>query len=441
MGQKAGYARSQFTASKIGDRDGVTIRLDARLKITALGKQQDARIVEERAYFRTGEFHMARNRFLTDDSDVEIKAVMEDGKLLVTSHTGPLATTKELPPLKEHLRDALATERLAQPDAKIGDQVTMRQFEPMMLKEMEAVCTLKERKEILFNAVRTPVSVIAVQVADLGVASEVVVNADGIAIEMQMGGAFTLRLESEQQAKDVKAAADVVRLGCIRLDPAPKDVPRLRRLRLRIEGIQDGTELITDARQQWTRQPDGSHLLVSHVPEFDATKAAKLPVDATPFEAELKPTVFVQSDDPRIRKLSAEIVGGERDSYQAAQKLVRWVYQNLKKVGTAALSNAVETLESKQGDCTEHTVLFVALARAAGIPAREVSGVTAIDGGEGLYFHAWPEVWVGQWVTVDPTLNEPIADATHIKFAQGTLEQQFRIVGFLGRLKAKMLDP
>jgi hypothetical protein len=441
MGQKAGYARSQFTAAKIGERDGVTVRLDARLKITALGKQQDARIVEERAYFRTGEIHMARNRFLTDDSDVEIKAVMEGGKLVVTSRTGDLTTTKEFPALKEHLLDALATERLAQPDAKIGDQVTMRQFEPMLLKEMEAVCTLKERKDIVFNGIRTPVAVIEVRMADVGIASEVFINADGVALEMQMGGAFTLRLESEQQAKDVKASADVVRLGCIRLDPAPKDVPRLRRLRLRIEGVQDGTELINDERQQWTRQPDGSHILTTQVPDFDATKAAKLPVDAKQFEAELKPSVFVQCDDPRIQKLAAEIVGGERDAYQAAQKIARWVYQNLRKVGTAALSNAIETLQTRQGDCTEHTVLFVAMARAAGIPAREVSGVTAIDRGEGLYFHAWAEVWVGQWVAVDPTLDEAIADATHIKFAQGTLEQQFRIVSFLGRLKAKMLAP
>jgi len=84
-------------------------------------------------------------------------------------------------------------------------------------------------------------------------------------------------------------------------------------------------------------------------------------------------------------------------------------------------------------------VLFVALARAEGIPARMTSGVTAIEGGEGLYFHAWPEVWVGQWVAMDPTLGQDVADATHIKFTQGAMEKQFAIVSFIGRLKAAVV--
>ena len=164
-------------------------------------------------------------------------------------------------------------------------------------------------------------------------------------------------------------------------------------------------------------------------------------MDRAKFAEELAPTIFVQSDDARVKALAARIVGGERDSHQAALKINRWLYKNIRKVGTAALSNAVETLESREGDCTEHTVLFVALARAAGIPAREVAGVTAIERGEGLYYHAWPEVWVGQWVAMDPTLGQDVADATHIKFAEGGADQLFRIIALFGRIQAKILGP
>jgi transglutaminase-like putative cysteine protease len=69
-----------------------------------------------------------------------------------------------------------------------------------------------------------------------------------------------------------------------------------------------------------------------------------------------------------------------------------------------------------------------------------VAGVTAIERGEGLYYHAWPEVWVGEWIAMEPTLNEELADATHIKFAQGGAEQAYRIMAIFGRLKAKPLD-
>jgi len=216
---------------------------------------------------------------------------------------------------------------------------------------------------------------------------------------------FTLRLEPEKVAKDVQYSSDLIRMGCVPLKPHPKQVARLRRLRFQLSGIDDPKLLLDDGRQTWTKQADGSQVVAIKVPAFDAKTAAALPVDREKFAEDLAPTIFAQSDDERVRKLAAEIVGDERDSYQAAQKINRWVYQSIRKVGTAALSNAVETLESRQGDCTEHTVLFVALCRAAGIPAREVAGVTAIEGGEGLYYHAWPEVWVGRWLAVDPTLS------------------------------------
>ncbi len=45
-----------------------------------------------------------------------------------------------------------------------------------------------------------------------------------------------------------------------------------------------------------------------------------------------------------------------------------------------SIPNALEVLESKKGDCNEHTVLFNALARAAGIPAKTAVGVVYLRG-------------------------------------------------------------
>lgn len=438
-GEKTGYALTEVVETKAGEEPAVQFRMRARIKITALGQKQDLRVDESRVFLRTGPLHSVSSRFWTQASDVEATAVVQGAKLLLTTRMGALRKQKELPATKESLADALAADRLTEPDAKIGDTITIRQFEPTLQKEIEAVLTLKQRKRITFNGVPTAVSVIEAKLAGLGVSTDTFVDEKGTVLEMTVEGMFNLRLEPEKQAKDIRYSSDLIRMGCVRLDPAPKRVAQIRRLRLQITGITDRKLLVDDGRQKWTAQADGSHVVDSRAPAFDGTKAATLPVDAKKFAQELAATTFVQSDDARVQKLAATIVGNERNSYAAARKIGRWVYRNLKKVGTAALSNAVETLASKSGDCTEHTVLFVALARAAGIPAREVAGVTAIERGEGLYYHAWPEVWVGEWVAMDPTLGQDMADATHIKFAVGGAEQLFRITALFGRIEARIV--
>jgi hypothetical protein len=439
QGQKSGYALMETREADADGKRAIEFKLRARVKITTLGQKQDLRIDESRVFLRAGPLHRITTRFWTEASDVEVAAVVRGDKLLLTSTVGALTNRKELPAPTESLRDAIAADRLARPDAKIGDRVTIRQFEPTMQKEFDGVLTLRERKEITFNGVPTRVGVIEMALPAMGLRSTLFVDERGTALELTLAQMFTLRLEPEKQAKDIRYSSDLIRMGCVRLDPHPKNVPSIQAIRFHFTGIDDPKLLIDDARQKWTKHADGGHVVASKLPAFEPKQAATLPVDAAKFADALAPGLFVQSDDERVVTLAKEIVGDERNAFQAARKINRWLYEHIRKVGTAALSNAVETLESRQGDCTEHTVLFVALARAAGIPAREVAGVTAIEGGEGLYYHAWPEVWVGRWLAMDPTLGEDVADATHIKFAEGGADQLFRIVALFGRIQAKVL--
>ena len=41
----------------------------------------------------------------------------------------------------------------------------------------------------------------------------------------------------------------------------------------------------------------------------------------------------------------------------------------------ARLSNSLDVLETLEGDCTEHSMLFIGLARALGLPAKEIAGL------------------------------------------------------------------
>ena len=122
-----------------------------------------------------------------------------------------------------------------------------------------------------------------------------------------------------------------------------------------------------------------------------------------------------------------------------ATKLEKWVYKTLRKTYDANADDALTVLANKAGDCTEHTLLFTTLARAAGIPA-QVGGVVYVGGDKPSFgWHAWSEIHDGkQWVTVDPTFNQVHIDPTHIKFSEGAEDQTYLNVA--GKLKVKVLE-
>ena len=151
--------------------------------------------------------------------------------------------------------------------------------------------------------------------------------------------------------------------------------------------------------------------------------------------AALQPEALIQSDDPRIIAQARAIVGSERRAGRVAELLTRWVFVTLEKKITPGVPSAAEVLQTKSGDCNEHTVLYVALARALGLPARTAAGVVYVPRLGHFYYHAWPEVWLGTWVAMDPTFGEVPADAAHLRFTIGGLARQVELARLIGRLQ------
>jgi hypothetical protein len=164
----------------------------------------------------------------------------------------------------------------------------------------------------------------------------------------------------------------------------------------------------------------------------------RLPYDDGGEAAEaLQATPLIQSTDPRIVAAARKAVGDTADPVVAARRLTDWVYHRLRKRITLSVPNATQVLEGGEGDCNEHTVLYVALARAVGLPARTAVGLVYIRGR--FYYHAWPEVWLGRWVAVDPTLGQFPADASHLRFVIGGLARQVALIRLIGRLRLEVL--
>jgi hypothetical protein len=150
---------------------------------------------------------------------------------------------------------------------------------------------------------------------------------------------------------------------------------------------------------------------------------------------------FVQTEHEKIKEIAASIVQDEPDVWKRALKVHEWVYKNIVKKSTFSIPSALEVLETREGDCNEHTVLYTALARAANIPTRIAIGIVWSDTLNGFYYHAWPEVHInGKWIYMDPTLGQVVADATHFKLLNGNIEAWPRLIPYIGQIKIDVME-
>jgi transglutaminase-like putative cysteine protease len=89
---------------------------------------------------------------------------------------------------------------------------------------------------------------------------------------------------------------------------------------------------------------------------------------------------------------------------------------------TNVYSSVDEVLELKAGVCQDFAHLFIAVARAMGVPARYVSGYIHAKRGAGVATasHAWAEAWVPDrgWVGYDATHPVRTSDH-HVRLAVG----------------------
>jgi transglutaminase-like putative cysteine protease len=178
--------------------------------------------------------------------------------------------------------------------------------------------------------------------------------------------------------------------------------------------------------------------LVTAAHQLPARTDSRLPASRDEWGDVLEATPLIQAEDPQIQRTAEEILGDETEPSRAAERLNRWVYENLDKQITLSVPSARQVLDARRGDCNEHTVLYVALARAAGLPARTAAGLVYVR--DRFYYHAWPEVWLGGWVPVDPTLNQFPADASHLRFVIGGLARQVELVRLVGLLQLDVLS-
>ena len=303
----------------------------------------------------------------------------------------------------------LALERWVADGPGLGEVIQLARLDTSTLTVVPGEASVVGLTHTVIDAVSTTVYSLASFEPD-GVGTITRYDGEGRILAVE-GGEVDLRLEDEASATALGAPRDLFLDALITPSGlALVDVDTLTRVRL---GIPDSAAaLIPEGSGQRVLAADGGYQLelvrgglVREASE-DEQAAALLSDASHPL------------GEPRVGRLLGQAVPPRTNPRDTARLLVEFVRDYLEDDRSAEPLDLAELIDRRRGDCTEHTALFVTLARAAGIPAREVGGLLWVRELGAFGGHAWAEVALGgRWVPVDPTWGEFPAGPTHIRLA------------------------
>ena len=431
QGEKIG-----FTSQRIEpNQNGYQLRDESLLRLNLLGTTQRASTrlamaVDKEWVLRDFEFELLSNgvRFQSRGKVIPGQLQLE---IESAGHTSKQSIALKQPPyLAAALKPLVASQQL-----EPGKEHFFTIFDPATLADQITSVVIEAREHILVGDQKVPAIRLRQRFKGISVVSWI--DGNGRTLKEESPGGFALRQEAPPQAKsfaDSRAVPlDLIARASIAVgDPILQPQSRSN-LRLRLRGLN-----VVDFALNGDRQKFSEDVLRIEREQVNQSDTYKIPLKDRRFNSFLQPTAFLQSDHPSIRNHAVQILGAETDAHRAVLRLKNWVYNEIKKQPTISIPNALQVLQTKTGDCNEHTVLFNALARAAGIPARTVVGMVYLRGA--FYYHAWSEVWLGKWISLDSVLNQFPADVTHVKFIEGEIDRQLDMLQLIGTLRIEVLE-
>jgi hypothetical protein len=232
------------------------------------------------------------------------------------------------------------------------------------------------------------------------------------------GTSITMRITDRETALRPHPPYSLLRNAMMRSPFRMSDLAVRGHIRYRF-AFKDGIEfaLPQTGEQRVTAQPGGA------VIDICPTCGPGLATDAASLADARRPTLWMQSDDPRLLAIAAPVAAmPTTDTYKMALLLER-ARPYLFDIDFAGHFSALETLNRRSGDCTEAAVLLAALGRAAGIPTRVASGIVysrqRYHGVSNVFMpHSWVLAYVdGRWKSFDLALDT--FDSSHIALSVG----------------------
>ncbi|HEX7319467.1 MAG TPA: transglutaminase-like domain-containing protein [bacterium] len=432
-GERIGYTFTKLT------RTGQGLTVESRSQMTIF-MMQETRSLATTFFAHTNPDYTLKDFSLeinTAGHPTKIEGSIENTSLKLTSYSQGVPQTKtfqlkEKPFFPDAIEELIKTRGL-----KPGDEISLPYFDPTTQSQSPAQITIFEPEDVLVNGVAHRGT--KVQIRFMGIITFMWLDKDFKLIKEYSPalGLEMIPLSKDAALAEIKPdqAFDLLSFFAVKVSNPIPERKDLSYMKLELKNIEIGElQLADDYQILVSKKP-----LVIELSRPDIIKvpALQIPInDQTEF---LKSSVYIQSDNRDIINAAHSIIGNEKDAAKAAEKLVHGVFKMLAKNPTPSLPSALDVLKTKEGDCNEHAILFTALARAVGIPAKIYVGLVNIYG-DSYWYHAWCAVWLGSWVAVDPTFDQFPADVYHLKLMEGEIAEQAKVLTVVGKLGIDILE-
>lgn len=432
--ERVGFLNMRAAPKQKDDIRGTNLHILAKLNLPLFGRTADLTIQGDA--FRenvsgNAEFDATMR---SGDQAFRAEGTLKDGELDARVHVADTVTPFKYNVGKQLLLSG-GTSGFDLPPLHPGEEIYMDAFNPvtMKLEKARIACTGQETLTITGEPVIT--NVLETELGAIKTKAWVDENQEVVKVNTPFG--FTMQKIDPKEAYAPAAPAeqaDFVKNLAVHVEGTLPE-RGVKHLKIRISGIAPEAMPPADALQSRDGDGDVYDIRMANAPTAEGTTLTDDERNAM-----LASDPMVNAAHPDIQKMAKEIVSESTAPWERAQKIYAWVYKNIEKMSMLSVPAALEVLRTKQGDCNEHTVLFTALARAADVPARMAIGLVYSEDLGGFGYHAWPEVYAGQWLPMDPTLGQEIADATHIKLLNGGIGEWSRLIAYIGQAKIEVLS-
>jgi len=428
--EKKGWARLGIELGGEGEDSVYVSRSDVEATLTGFGTLE-FRFETVDTFRGSPPFELLRSREYRRDGSVERRATMErreDGTYVAEVVEGEETRTERFPALDYTLADRLCHVHWAMARPKEGDEIRVSEFDLTELRPDVYTYRVQKEHRLPARGVEITVYEMTMRSDRKGPLGTLWIDTEGRMIRGPLAREVAeMRVEPERQAKEPRFASDLFGFGRVPVNLPIGDPRSVTRLVLALYG-RGADRFQPGPRQQTTRYGDADRVVILG----KDVEGADLATEEE--QAAARPQAPV---DPALVELARQATEGTETPEEAARALLRFTASYLEDVHLARPYPVEDLLVEKVGDARDHARLFLALARAHGIPAREVYGLVYL-GDEALAFggHAWAEVVLdGRWVPVDPTWVQMPVDATHVALARDG--DWVGMLAALGRLGAE----
>ena len=429
MNTKIGY---QHTSSEDVEYQGEAVRrtkTDTIMNFKAFGS--DLTVKTTRVTY-TGSDLMPRY-FLSTSNESGLKQVegrVIDGVTYIKTTLNGETVDTEIPIPPDAISERKGVDLfLAKEGLKVGDKQTFYQFSFDFLKSMKTELHLLGKETLTYQSEEKQVYILNTTVDIMGgMVMKQWLDSNGVTyrIEVPLMGLSLISTKTDRETAlgGIKEVDVILQTRILPLGKRPKLNAEHLVAEVKLTRGSIAETIMSNSRQELVISTLHAGRLSIQVPPVAAEACPNLPIQNAESEF-LAASTYIQANHPDIRAKATQVLDGETNSWRAAEKLCRWIDKAIADKTTVGYDSSLTTLESLSGNCKGHTILFIALARSVGIPSRICSGVVFVQ--DAFYYHFWPEVYVGRWVQMDPTLGQIIADANHIQLDGSVLESNTMI--------------